>query len=92
MSVWIALASLAGVVLVNAVAVAFWAGRMSQRMTHVELGLADRTELNDKVTALVIHQENSARTLEKVSREMEGVHRQLANIATNRIGVGGELP
>lgn len=88
---WIAFGSFAFAFIVQTAAIAFWAGRMSQRLQHVEAGLKDRSELNDKVTALCIHHENTNKTLEKFGREMEGVHRQLANIAMGHVGKGGEF-
>lgn len=91
-SAWIAFGSLALVFVIQTATIAFWAGRMSQRVLNVEQGLSDRSELNDKVTALCIHQENTGKALEKLGREMEGAHRQLANIAMGHLGKGGEMP
>lgn len=90
-SAWIAFGSLAFAFLVQTAAIAFWAGRMSQRVLGVEQGLANRSELNDKVTRLCVEQEATNKSLEKMTREMEGVHRQLGNIAMKQIGFSGEM-
>lgn len=88
----VAFGSLLLAFVVQTSAIAFWLGRMSQRMNAVEKGLEDRSGLNDKVTGLVVEQAHTSKALDKMVREMEGVHRQLANIAMGHMGRAGELP
>lgn len=90
-SSWIAFASLAFLFVIQTAAIAFWAGRMSQRVLGVEQGLANKSELNDKVTRLCVEQEATGKSLEKMGRELEGIHRQLGNIAMGHVGKGGEF-
>lgn len=90
-STWIAFGSLAFGFVVQTALIAFWAGRMSQRVANVEQGLSINADLNNKVTRLCVEQEATSKALEKMGREMEGVHRQLGNIAMKQIGVSGEM-
>lgn len=90
-SAWIALASLAAVIFIQTAVVAFALGRLFQRVTQVEAATADRSELSDKVTRLQVEMEHANAALSKVGREMEGVNRQLGNIAMNRVGNAVEL-
>ena len=85
-SAWIALASLAAVIFIQTAVVAFALGRLFQRVMQVEVATADRGELSDKVTRLQVEMEHANAALSKVGREMEGVNRQLGNIAMNRVG------
>lgn len=89
-------------ILVQTAVVAFFGGKLSQRMTSVEkrLGeqdvkidkkIGDQTALTEGVVELKVEQKHTTKAIEKLAREMEGAHRQLANIATDRVGVGGEL-
>ena len=90
-SAWIALASLAAVLFIQTAVVAFALGRLFQRVTQVETATADRGELSDKVTRLQVEMEHANAALSKVGREMEGVNRQLGNIAMNRVGAAVEI-
>ncbi|MFN7110333.1 MAG: hypothetical protein ACK4M2_01755 [Brevundimonas sp.] len=90
-SAWIALASLAAVLFVQTSVVAFALGRLFQRVSQVEKVSEGRGELSDKVTRLQVEMEHANSALEKVGREMEGVNRQLGNIAMNRIGHAVEI-
>jgi len=94
--------SLGFVILVQTAAVAFFGGKMSQRMTSAEkrLGdqdskieskIADQSVLIRAVAKLEVQAEHSNNMLDKVSVQMEGVHRQLGNIAMGRVGHGGEM-
>lgn len=98
----LSLLALGFAVLVQTALVAFFGGKMSQRMTSAEkrLGeqdvkidtkLGDQTALIRAVALLEGEMAHSNKTLDKVSAQMEGVHRQLGNIAMNRIGAGGEM-
>lgn len=96
------LLSLGLAILVQTAVVAFFGGKISQRMTSAEkrLGeqdtkiehkLGDQSVLVEKVVRLQVQMEHSNNTLDKVSASMEGVQRQLGNIAMGRIGHGGEM-
>lgn len=87
----VALGSLFLAFVVQTATIAFWLGRMSQRVQAVEKGLEGHGDLTKTVTELKVEQSHTNRALDKLGREMEGVHRQLANIATGRIGIAGEL-
>ena len=98
----LSLLSLGLAILVQTGIVAFFGGKISQRMTSAEKRLGDQdTKIEKKIgdqTALLIavaelaaEQKHASKALDKLAREMEGAHRQLANIATDRVGVGGEL-
>lgn len=97
------LLSLGLAILVQTGIVAFFGGKMSQRMTSaekrlgeqdtkIETKIADQNLLVEKVVRLQVQMEHNTSALEKIGHTMEGVNRQLGNIAMNRIGVGGELP
>jgi len=96
----LSLLALGFAVLVQTALVAFFGGKMSQRMTSAEkrLGeqdvkienkIADQSVLIRAVAKLEVQAEHSNNMLDKVSVQMEGVHRQLGNIAMNRVGHGG---
>lgn len=94
--------SLGLVILVQTAAVAFFGGKLSQRMvsaekrlgeqdTKIEHKLGDQSVLVEKVVRLQVQMEHSNTTLDKVSAAVEGVQRQLGNIAMNHTGHGGEM-
>lgn len=96
------LLSLGLAILVQTGLICYFMGKMSQRMTSAEkrLGEQDVTiekKIGDQTTLLLavaemrVEQAHATKALDKLAREMEGAHRQLANIATDRVGVGGEL-
>lgn len=90
-SAWIGVASLAFTVLIQTALMAFWLGRLSQRVTSVEKAGEGRQDLADKVTRLTVEMEHANAALTKMGREMEGVNRQLGNIAMGRVGHAAEL-
>lgn len=90
-SAWIALASLAGVMLIQTSVVAFALGRLVQRVTTVEKAAEDRGELSDKVTRLTVEMEHANATLVKLVNNSENVNRQLGNIAMGRVGQAVEV-
>lgn len=90
-SAWIALASLAAVMLVQTSVVAFALGRLVQRVTTVEKASEDRSELSDKVTRLTVEMEHANATLSKLVNNSENVNRQLGNIAMGRVGQAVEV-
>jgi hypothetical protein len=66
-----------------------------QRIAKLEEAEAERAGPDGHASTLVrlsVEMEHANKTLESLSRDMSGVHRQLANIATGRMGVSGELP
>lgn len=89
-------------ILVQTAIVAFFGGKISQRMTSAEkrLGeqdtkiehkIGDQTVLIKAVAKLEVEMTHSNKTMDTIAREMTGVHRQLGNIAMNRVGQGGEM-
>lgn len=90
-SAWIALASLAAVMLVQTSVVAFALGRLVQRVATVEKASEDRSELSDKVTRLTVEMEHANNTLNKLVNNSENVNRQLGNIAMGRVGQAREM-
>lgn len=90
-SVWISLGSLGLLVVVHAVTAAFFAGKQSQRITNLEREVGDRSSMNDTVIELKVKMGHVETQLSKQSATLEGINRQLGNIAMGRIGVSGEL-
>lgn len=90
-AVWLALAGLVIALAVHAVTVAYQMGKLVQRVSTVERSSEDRGELSDKVTRLQVEMEHANAALLKVGREMEGVNRQLGNIAMGRVGQSTEF-
>lgn len=89
-------------ILVQTAVVAFFLGKMSQRMTSaekrlseqdtkIEAKIGDQSALVDRVTRLTVEMEHNNKSLDKLCAEMTGVQRQLGNIAMNRVGHGGEM-
>lgn len=91
-SAWAGIVSLAFAILLQTAVLAFWLGRLSQRVLTLEAAGEGRQDTGDKVTRLTVEMEHANAALTKLGREMEGVNRQLGNIAMNRIGMSGELP
>jgi len=88
---WIALASLFVLISLQGLAFAFWAGRLSQRVTGLEKqGDGDAT-LAEKVIRLTVEMEHANASLLKMGNQLEGVNRQLGNIAMGRMGQSGEM-
>jgi len=96
------LLSLGLAILVQTAVVAFFGGKISQRMTSAEkrLGeqdnkletkLGDHSLLVEKVVRLQVQMEHSNTTLDRMGHTLEGVNRQLGNIAMGRVGHGGEM-
>ncbi|MGH6979027.1 MAG: hypothetical protein ACRED4_07030 [Brevundimonas sp.] len=90
-SAWIALASLAAVLFVQTAVVAFALGRLFQRVTTVEKASDSMAVLADKVTRLSVQMEHMEGGVSKLGREMEGVNRQLGNLAMGHLGRGVEI-
>ena len=90
-SAWIALASLAFGLLSAVATGAFMLGRVSQRVTALEDRAAEDAGLMAKVITLEVEMKHTNATLAKLAREMEGVNRQLGNIAMGRVGQSAEI-
>lgn len=90
-SAWIGVASLVFAFFLQTAAFAFWMGRLSQRVMSVEKAGEGRQDLADKVTRLTVEMEHANAALTKMGREMEGVNRQLGNIAMGRVGQISEI-
>lgn len=88
---WLGILTLFVTVLLQTAFLAFWLGRLSQRVLTVEKATQDSDGLMAKVVRLEVQMEHANHALDKVAREMEGVSRQLGNIAMGRIGLGGEM-
>lgn len=67
--------------LVQTGVIAFWAGRMTQRLAAVEKTAGDGASTNDKVTRLVVEMEHANAGLDRLGHQMEGVQQQLASMA-----------
>jgi hypothetical protein len=88
---WIALAALFVTVMLQGLTFAFWAGRLSQRVTNLEKGAEGDAGLGEKVIRLTVEMEHANAALLKLGTQMEGVNRQLGNIAMGRVGQAAEL-
>ena len=85
-SAWIGVVGLSFTVLLQTAFLAFWLGRLSQRVTTAEKQGEGRQDLADKVTRLTVEMEHANVTLVKLVNNSEGVNRQLGNIAMGRVG------
>lgn len=76
-------APLAGLVLMS-----FWLGVLSQRVRALETTVKRMEDgdaeggMVDRLARLEVHSENAGKALEKISREMEGMQRQMGNLFT----------
>lgn len=98
----VSLLSLGFAILVQTAVIAFFGGRLSQRMlsaenrlgeqdTKIDRKLGDQTALVKSVAKLETQMEHSSKLLDKLVNNSENVSRQLGNIAMGRIGQGGEM-
>lgn len=96
------LLSLGLAILVQTAVIAFFGGKLSQRMTSAEKRLSeqdskidakigDHSVLVEKVVRLQVQMEHATGTLEKLASHAEGVNRQLGNIAMGRVGQVAEM-
>lgn len=90
-SAWIALGSFGFAFVLHVVAIAFAMGKLSQRVTNVERDTDDRGALNNMVIELRVKMEHVEGHQVKQNASLEGIQRQLGNIAMGRIGVAGEM-
>lgn len=90
-SAWAGILSLAFAILLQTAILAFWLGRLSQRLATVEKVSEGREDLSDKVIRLTVEMEHANATLAKLVNNSESVNRQLGNIAMTRVGQVKEL-
>lgn len=90
-SLWIALGSLAFAIEVQAIIAAFALGKAFQRISQVERDTEDRASTSSTVIELKVKMEHVEEQMRKQSGSLEGINRQLGNIAMNRVGFSGEL-
>lgn len=90
-SAWVAVGSLGVGIILHMIAAAFFYGKQSQRLSHVEQAVGDRASTGDTVIELKVKMEHVEAQMQKQSASLEGINRQLGNIAMGRIGLSGEL-
>lgn len=81
---WLALAGLFFTTILQTAAFAFFMGRLFQKVEVLERASSGDASLNDKVIRLEVQMENANTNLASMTRQMEGVNRQLANLATGK--------
>lgn len=91
LSAWVGVIGLAVMIFVQCVGLAFWLGRVSQRLQAVEKSAEANGGSVEKLAKLEVQMEHANKGLEKLGREMEGVNRQLGNIAMGRVGKVSEI-
>lgn len=82
---WLALAGLAFTTLLQTATFAFFMGRLFQKVEALERAATGDASLNDKVIRLEVQMENANANLASMDRHLQGVNRQLANIATGQL-------
>lgn len=92
LSAWIGVIGLAFSFFLQTIALAFWLGRVSQRLNTVEKASEEGSGVMEKVIRLEVQMDHANQALTKVGREMEGVNRQLGNIAMGHVGALSEIP
>ena len=91
MPAWIALAALFVSVSAYGAIFAFNLGRLSQRVQALEHSSEGDATVSEKVIRLTVEMEHANAALTKMGNQLEGVNRQLGNIAMGRIGQSGEM-
>jgi hypothetical protein len=86
-SAWISLAGLFVAMSAYGATFSYFLGKQSQRITNLERDANREAGLSEKVTRLEVQVEHAVKELESLGRTMQGVNRQLANIATGKGGV-----
>jgi hypothetical protein len=82
MSAWIALAALSVTVSIQGAGFAFFMGRLSQRVQSLEKTSDDEAGMFEKFIRLDEQMKVANKNLEQMDRHLQGINRQLANIAT----------
>lgn len=83
---WVGVIGLAITFLIQSIAIAFWLGRLSQRVETVESKIESSDSLMSKVVKLEVKMDHVEIATSKAATALEGVNRQLANIATRNFG------
>ncbi|KAK0332316.1 hypothetical protein LTR94_025378 [Friedmanniomyces endolithicus] len=73
-------------------AFSFWLGGVSQRVKKLEDASKGDETLNRTVIELKVKMDHLEALTEKLGASMEGVQRQLGNLAMGRVGRGVEFP
>ncbi|MGA0604848.1 hypothetical protein ACO2Q0_02520 [Phenylobacterium sp. VNQ135] len=81
---WLALAGLFVTTLLQTAAFAFFMGRLFQKVEVLEKGAAGEAGVTEKVIRLEVEMKHANDQLASMNRHIEGVNRQLANLATNK--------
>lgn len=84
---WFALAGLFLTVLLQGAAFAFFLGRLTERTSTLEREAKREAGLSEKVIRLEVQLEHANEKLDSLDRTMQGVNRQLANLATGKAGI-----
>lgn len=88
---WIALAALFVSITMQGLLFAFWAGRLSQRVANLEKTGEGDAGVGKEVIRLTVEMEHVNAALTKMGSQLEGVNRQLGNIAMGHVGKAAEL-
>lgn len=86
-SAWLALGGLFLTVSLQGVAFAFFLGRQAERITALERDAKRDVGLSESVARLDERLKHATEQLERFDRGLQGVSRQLANLATGKGGV-----
>lgn len=94
--VWIAFCGLAFTVISALLAAAYQMGRLSQRVDNVENLITKEAGTHDEVIVLKTQMKTVLASMEQIKRGMDGVQRQLGNLAglkgNTLIELGGGSP
>lgn len=83
---WIALAGLFFTIVLQGAGFAFFMGRLSERTATLEREAKREAGLSEKVIRLEVQLEHANEKLDAMDRTLQGVNRQLANLATGKTG------
>lgn len=86
-SFWLALAGLAFTMILQGGAFAFFLGRLTERTATLEREAKREAGVSEKVIRLEVQLEHANENLDAMDRTLQGVNRQLANLATGRGGL-----
>lgn len=75
---------------VGLMALAFWMGVLSQRVRQLEKD-CDHGTVSNQVTRLEVKMEAAEKKLDSIDGHLQGVARQLGNVAMGRVGQAVEI-
>lgn len=81
---WIALAGVFVTLTLHGAVFAYFLGRLTQRVEGLEKASSSDASVAAKVIRLEVEMIHANEKLDGMARELAGVHRQLANLATNK--------